>query len=116
MRLRLHGSVLGCCFAGMLLAIISVSAAEHPTSRASFQKLFDDLASTDVGVRETARLSLMRLRREDLPALRTLVQKARPLRPAQAAVLREIVQEIFLASETYERDAKTGFLGVIMDP
>jgi hypothetical protein len=48
----------------------------------------------------------MRLTRADLPALRDIVAQARPILPAQAVVLHEIVQEIFLASDPYETQFK----------
>jgi hypothetical protein len=104
-----------CLLAVMFLSISPKSLAEHPATQPAIQKLFVELASGDDSVRQAARLGLMRLNREDLPALRSVVERARPLRPAQAAALREIVQEIYLSGEIYKREPGKGFLGVMMD-
>jgi hypothetical protein len=111
-----EGLAMPCYLAVLGLALASVARAEHPpTTRPSMQRMFADLADTDERVREAARLGLMRLTRDDLPALGAVVQKARPLRPAQAAALRGIVQEIYLSGEIYKREPGKGFLGVMMD-
>ncbi|HEY2589089.1 MAG TPA: hypothetical protein VGI81_25320 [Tepidisphaeraceae bacterium] len=57
----------------------------------------------------------MRLDRADLATLQQLVRHSRPLAPAQAAALRPIVEEIFLAGEPYKKEATQGFLGIMMD-
>lgn len=101
---------------GVILALLWTAPfcdAGHPTTRPA-KELFAELGSTDPGIRETARAGLMRLRRDDLPDLRKAVAEARPLRPAQAMMLRQIVQEIYLASEQYENEPGQGFMGVIM--
>jgi hypothetical protein len=56
----------------------------------------------------------MRLTRDDLPELRRVVEKTRPLLPSQTAALRQIVREVYLGGEKYEPDPK-GFLGILMD-
>jgi hypothetical protein len=114
---------LGLAVIAMLIAIAPVSAAESPASRPattapakeSWPTIFSDLSSADPQTREAARTALMRLNRADLPELREIVAKARPIRPAQAAALHDIVQEIFLAGEKFEVSPGLGFLGVIMD-
>ena len=89
--------------------------ATQPADLAAMSRSFGDLASSDARVRESARLQLMRLHREDLPALRQLVERSRPLAPSQDASLRQIVQEIYLSGEEYEKDSVHGFLGILMD-
>ncbi|HSZ59052.1 MAG TPA: hypothetical protein VK797_25650 [Tepidisphaeraceae bacterium] len=101
------------CVMLTMLGTASFCDAGHPTSRPAAE-LFAELGSTDPGVRESARSGLMRLKRDDLPALRDAITNARPLRPSQALMLRDIVQEIYLASEPYERMPLEGFMGVIM--
>ena len=82
---------------------------------ASMGKALSDLASADATIRESARVHLMRLNRDDLPALEKLVRHARPLAPAQAVALRQIVREVYLAGEEYEKKGNQGFLGILMD-
>jgi len=74
-----------------------------------------DLASPDAAVREASQAQLMRLTRPDLQALEGLLERSRPLAPSQAAALRQIVREVYLAGEDYEKDATKGFLGILMD-
>jgi len=73
-----------------------------------------ELDDPDAAVRETARLKLMGMRRQDLPAFQKLVQESLPLAPSQAAVLRQIVTQAFLAGEPYDTTGTEGFLGVKM--
>jgi len=107
----------------MTVAAGPVSASEAPALRPpttapaseTWPKLFAELASADLQTRDTARITLMRLTRADLPAVRDMVVKSRPILPAQAAALHEIVQEIYLAGEKYETTPQQGFLGIMMD-
>jgi hypothetical protein len=71
-----------------------------------------DLAHRDPAVREAARVKLMGLSASDLPAFRKIVADSRPMAPAQVAVLREIVTQVFLAGQEYEPSGRDGFLGV----
>lgn len=81
--------------------------------RVQMPRLFGELAGADAAVRESARAALMGMAREDLPAFEQLVRDSVPLVPAQAAVLREIVTQVFLAGEDYDVAAgQPGFLGV----
>jgi hypothetical protein len=80
------------------------------------RQAFSDLDDPDASVRERARVSLMGLRRRDLPAFQKLVQDSRPLAPAQAAVLKQLVLHVYLAGEPYETTGSLGFLGVRMQP
>src|SRR5439155_13577264 len=77
---------------------------------------FADLDDSDATVRELARMKLMGMQRRDLPAFQKLVQDSRPLAPAQAAVLRQLVIHVYLAGEEYDTTGTQGFLGVRMQP
>lgn len=81
---------------------------------AVLRQWFEELDDADAAVREAARLKLMGMRREDLPAFKTLVQESLPLMPSQAAVLRQIVTHVFLTGEKYQTTELEGFLGVRM--
>src|SRR4051812_38654450 len=63
---------------------------------------FADLANRDASVREQARVNLMGISRNDLEQLRAIVEKSRPLAPSQAMELRDIVQQVFQATEPYQ--------------
>src|SRR5688572_9419434 len=80
----------------------------------AMRQWFDDLDDPDATVRERARVSLMGMRRRDLPAFQKLVRENLPLMPAQAAVLRQLVIHVYLAGEPYETAGAQGFLGVRM--
>jgi hypothetical protein len=77
-------------------------------------KWFAELASADGKVRDAAKVSLMGLERDDLPALRKLVEQRRPLLPSQAVVLKEIVTQMYLSSDTFDMavNGRDGFLGI----
>jgi hypothetical protein len=72
---------------------------------------FAALSHPDPREREEARLSLLTLEREDLPALHKLIEDSRPLSPSQAAAMHDIVVHVYLSGEEYVRSNK-GFLGV----
>jgi hypothetical protein len=94
----------------------TLGPATLPASEAaSMGRWLSDLASSDSATRESARVQLMRLNRDDLPALEKWVEHARPLAPSQAVALRQIVQEVYLAGEEYEKKENQGFLGIMMD-
>jgi len=86
------------------------SPTTNPTSR--IEALFAKLADRDPAARDQARLDLMELTRADLPELRRCVKEHRPLAPSQAAVLRDIVTQVYLAGERYPSVRERGFLGV----
>lgn len=81
---------------------------------AGMREAFAQLADADADVREAARLRLMSLERRYLPALQKLVERNRPLLPAQATVIRQIVTHVYLSAEDYSHNANLGFLGVKM--
>jgi hypothetical protein len=100
-------------------SVARAGATTQPTTAPADQRLMahwlSELASQDAAIRESARDHLMHMGRSELPALQQLVAKQRPLAPSQAAGLRQIVQEIYLAGEVYEKDPTHGFLGILMD-
>jgi len=77
-------------------------------------KWFAELASADGKARDAAKVSLMGLGRDDLPALRKLVEQRRPLLPSQAVVLKEIVTQMYLSGDTFDTavNGQQGFLGI----
>jgi hypothetical protein len=86
-----------------------------PGRRAAMMgKWFGDLANADGKVRDAAKVSLMGLGRDDLPALRKLVEQRRPLLPSQAVVLKDIVTQIYLSGDTFDTvvNGRDGFLGI----
>jgi hypothetical protein len=115
----------GVVWAGALVFFILISgghvAAETPATqpagaaKVSIERMLGNLANPDPQVRLAGRSGLMRLMRRDLPQLRAIVEKVRPLLPSQAAALRQIVREIYLAGEKYEPDPNA-FMGIMMDP
>jgi hypothetical protein len=91
--------------------------AAQPTTKpsSSDQQIIQwlaQLASGEPRVREQARISLMGLRRTDLPALLELVRRAPRLAPSQRAALHDIVMQVYLSSEPYIGNRQIGFLGV----
>ena len=85
-----------------------------PQAPAAMRQWFDELDHADAAVREAARVKLMGMRREDLPAFRRLVRDNMPLMPSQAAVIRSVVTHVFLTGEKYDTTEVEGFLGVKM--
>jgi hypothetical protein len=78
---------------------------------------FNDLANRDASVRQQARVNLMGISRGDLETLRKLVETTRPLAPAQAMALREIVDQVYQSTDPYEPiEDHAGFLGVPLPP
>jgi hypothetical protein len=104
--------------AGAFLCVVSCDvvsfAATAPTSQPDkLATWFYDLANKDASVREQARVGLMGISRDDLQTLRKLVEANRPLAPSQAMALREIVSQVYQATEPYQPlEDKPGFLGV----
>src|SRR5438552_2860499 len=76
-------------------------AATAPATQpvAVIQKWFDDLASSEPGARDAARIALLGMARADLETLHHVVKRSAPLAPAQATVLHDIVTHVFLAGE-----------------
>ena len=106
-------------FAAVVLApaLLPLRAAAEPAERpevVAMRQWFAELDDADAGVREAARMKLMGMRRQDLPAFRKLVEGNLPLAPSQAAVLRQIVTHVYLAGDEYQTARAEGFLGVRM--
>jgi len=115
-----HSSVV-CSFAFFFLVICLAFrfsdfgfAATSPTTKPDpITTWFQDLANRDATVREQARINLMGISRDDLEKLHTLVEADRPLAPSQAMALREIVDQVYQATDPYEPfEDHSGFLGV----
>lgn len=94
------------------------ASAADPAAQleASIAKSFAELADSDADVRESARAALLAIERRQLPVLKQVVARARPLLPSQAAVLRGIVTHVYLSGEPYDAEPDLGFLGVRMQP
>ncbi|HEV2294542.1 MAG TPA: hypothetical protein VGR35_11860 [Tepidisphaeraceae bacterium] len=88
--------------------------ATQPAPESQLQALFQDLAASDAAARDRAFSALLDLTRADLPALRKVVERARPVAPSQAGALREIVTHVYLSAETYDCEPRIGFLGLIL--
>jgi hypothetical protein len=63
-------------------------------------------------VRAAAFSKLLGLSRDDLAGLRTVVEAARPVSPAQGAALHDVVIHVYLGGEPFDADRESGFLGV----
>lgn len=118
---RTSGWTVLACFIGAFLCVASCeleltrAAATQPSNQIA--TWFSDLANRDASARDQARVNLMGISRKDLEELRTIVDKSRPLAPSQAMVLRDIVEQVYQASEPYEPlEDKPGFLGMQFDP
>lgn len=104
-------TILAC---GLCLAQEPTTLPSEPSELTNeISRQLADLASPEAEVRESARVRLMQLRREDLPAFARQVDAARPLAPAQTVALRQIVQEIYLSGEDYDKEPGHAFLGIM---
>jgi hypothetical protein len=109
------------CVAISLLACADLARGGNPSTqparneKPTIEALVHNLANPDARVRESARTSLLRLGREDLPDLKRALKKARPLLPSQVSAVREIVRQVYLSGEEYKTEGR-GFLGILMDP
>ena len=104
------------CFA---FRISNFAFSSPPTSQPDpIFTWFSDLANRDASIREQARVNLMGISRDDLETLRKVVETGRPLAPSQAMAIREIVDQVYQATEPYKPMPESpGFLGVLMsDP
>lgn len=118
-RLLLGWMIVGTCslvtqvVAGDPPAATTLPSTRPAADRASLRKLLAQLASDNFRVRDAARVALMGLERSALPTLREAVKESLPLEPSQAVVLREIVTQVYLAGDAYQKsDGGQGFLGV----
>lgn len=96
----------------------AVHAAPPSTQRAAqreseITQWFAQLADPDPAAREAARQKLMEIPRSDLATLQRIVADRRPLAPAQAVALHEIVLHVHLSSAPYQYNQEGGgFMGV----
>ena len=81
----------------------------------TLETLVRNLGNPDPRVHESARVTLLRLGRDDLPDLKRALKKSRPLLPSQAAAIRAIVRQVYLSGEEYKTEGQ-GFLGILMGP
>ena len=102
------------------------------TARQSqIRQWFNELADTNPSVRESARVALMGVSVEELGLLRRIVEQTRPVAPAQATVLHDIVVHVYVDAirvklpemevelfhgDPYPSYRKSGFLGVLLEP
>jgi len=96
----------------------AAAAATPATQPTRVERMLRDLADPDPAVRDASYSALLNLTRDDLPALRDAITAARPLSPAQSALLREVVTQVYLAGEPYavDPDQLRGFLGLMQPP
>lgn len=91
-----------------------------PTGEARIREWFDELTHASAAVRDRARVALMGIEPEELGVLRDVVDAARPVSPAQAAVLHDVVIHVYVAAGSSERSRaavpRGGFLGVLLEP
>jgi hypothetical protein len=88
--------------------------ATQPVAEAKLQTWFNDLAASDAAVRDAALGALLELTRAELPGLRQVVERSRPVAPSQAHALRDVVNHVFLSGETYPAEPRVGFLGLVI--
>jgi hypothetical protein len=100
-----------------------ISPTTAPAGAARIRQWFEELTDTNPPVRDRARVALMGIKPEELGALREIVDAARPLAPAQAAVLRDVVVHVYVGATgsgigTGRPFAvrRSGFLGVLLEP
>src|SRR5688500_3211146 len=72
---------------------------------------FAELGDPDADVRAAAFSKLLGLSRDELAALRAVVEAARPVSPAQGAALHDVVGHVFLSGGPFASDRHAGFLG-----
>ncbi|MEA2709156.1 MAG: hypothetical protein QOF78_1757 [Phycisphaerales bacterium] len=84
------------------------------------KRWLEALTHPESGVRDNARIQLMNLTREQLGDLRETVDRMRPISPAQATVLHDVVIHIYVGGggddDRYSEAPPSGFLGVLLEP
>ncbi len=86
-------------------------AVLRPLPAEQIRQWFTRLGDTSPEAREAARFELLGLKAEELPMLRAVVAASRPIRPAQATELHDIVVHILLAG-TPRAETPQAFLGL----
>lgn len=90
----------------------STGSFPPPTIDQPLPDLVKQLDARDLTVRDGAREMLMLLRRDELPKLLEAARAAGKLSSAQTALLREIVQHVYLTQEHGFAGIGAGFVGV----
>jgi hypothetical protein len=93
------------------------ATAAQPQTR--IQRWLDDLTDKQSDVRDKARTQLMGLSVDGLGELREAIDRSRPLSPAQAAELHDVVIHAYISANEPDRMPmmrKSGFLGVLLEP
>jgi hypothetical protein len=106
---------IGVVLCGLLFSVNRSHAEAPPSTQpdsAAFRQWITQLADADPDVRDSATQQLMSLKRDDLPALRQAAMSQRPLLPVQIASLRDVVRQVYLASEPYKPMRDVAFLGL----
>src|SRR5688500_9245070 len=85
---------------------------QSPVAAQQLTAWFAELGDPDADVRAAAFSKLLGLSRDDLAGLRTVVEAARPVSPAQGAALHDVVIHVYLGGEPFDADRESGFLGV----
>ena len=118
MRRRVVSLVVLAAFAApAALAAPATQPATRPTTQstspgAQLGTWFAELADPDADVRASALTKLLSISRADLDALRAVVEQAKPVAPAQAAALHDVIVHVYLSGDPFEADPNAGFLGV----
>ncbi|MDQ3439977.1 MAG: hypothetical protein M3478_06455 [Planctomycetota bacterium] len=86
----------------------------QPVAEPMLQAWFNELGASDAALRERATTALLDLTRDDLAALRRVVERSRPVSPSQAGALRDVVAHVYLSAEIYDCEPRVGFLGLIL--
>ena len=86
----------------LMTAGATTGPTTSPAPDPAVGRWFDRVADADPAVRADGRERLMCLRADRLPDLLAAARAAVPLRPDQAAVLREIVTQVVLTGEAYD--------------
>ena len=74
-----------------------------------------DLDAKSPEIRATAAAKLLQLSRGDLPALKRVIERSRPISPGQLTVLHDVILHVWLTGESYPK-LDTGFLGLSLIP
>jgi hypothetical protein len=102
--------------AAALLSPGSSKAADNaPSTSANIRQWVTHLSSRVPSQREAAYRHLVGLPRDGLMILRDAIKDRSLSMAGQEDVLHEIVNQVFLSTESYEYDPLRGFMGVIFD-
>jgi hypothetical protein len=117
-----HRPMLGWMLLVVLIVPLSAAAGgpttaptTQPARVAGIKQMVGKLANDNYQVREAARIELMGLKRSELPLLLEAMKQSLPLEPSQSMALHDIVTQVYLSGEDYEKEeGLSGFLGISM--